>query len=322
MKFLIPFLLLTNVALSQIVQSSCETTDTFKSSADADLLLYEYIVREELDLIDSIQLPNEMSEKICSSLTAVYNADALAVHDTIFNIYNISPFYYKHVNRLTLGVNDTTLVWFENLANNTIPTGDNTLDSLLNLYPAEIYEVRKDWGYITIEFYQGYNINLLSKEFEKIPNLRYSETLSGDGDGNHITASISNDTTILSYSRGFGDCPAGCIWRQYWDFKVYANCIVEYCGKRGDFLDSTNDISQSEIITYPNPVSDKMYFDISDRHTLKSVDLYSASGNKVTTFTLEKNHENSIDISSLPKGIYLLSLNFDSGNLIKKIIKI
>lgn len=79
---------------------------------------------------------------------------------------------------------------------------------------------------------------------------------------------------------------------------------------------SVADISKTQINIFPNPVSD--FINIRSDEKIKSVKLYNASGSLVKT---EKDDFSKINISILPKGNYLISIETDSGIETKKIIK-
>ncbi len=79
---------------------------------------------------------------------------------------------------------------------------------------------------------------------------------------------------------------------------------------------SVSDISKTQINIFPNPTSD--FINIKSDEKIKSVKLYNASGSLVKT---ENNEFSRINISNLPKGNYLLSIETGSGIETKKIIK-
>lgn len=79
---------------------------------------------------------------------------------------------------------------------------------------------------------------------------------------------------------------------------------------------SVSDISKTQINIFPNPTSD--FINIKSDETIKSVKLYNASGSLVKTKNIEFSR---INISNLPKGNYLISIETDSGIETKKIIK-
>ncbi|WP_312767292.1 T9SS type A sorting domain-containing protein [Epilithonimonas sp.] len=79
---------------------------------------------------------------------------------------------------------------------------------------------------------------------------------------------------------------------------------------------SVSEINKTQINIFPNPTSD--FINIKSDEKIKSVKLYSALGSLVKT---ENNEFSRINISNLPKGNYLISIETDSGTETKKIIK-
>jgi hypothetical protein len=49
------------------------------------------------------------------------------------------------------------------------------------------------------------------EEFEKLGEILYAELNICAGDGNDISVEIDGEDVILTFSFGWGDCPAGCI---------------------------------------------------------------------------------------------------------------
>lgn len=77
-------------------------------------------------------------------------------------------------------------------------------------------------------------------------------------------------------------------------------------------------ISRSESILYPNPVKDILYF--KSRQAIKNVIIYSMEGRKI----MEVNHKEmeSVNVSHLTKGVYMVEIHFADGKKIsEKIIK-
>lgn len=84
---------------------------------------------------------------------------------------------------------------------------------------------------------------------------------------------------------------------------------------------STNDFEDLETISvYPNPAQNSIT--ISNKIVLNSVEIYSVLGNKVLSkLNLNKQSE-TIDISHLPSGIYLINtVDSDKKSVTKKIVK-
>jgi len=108
---------------------------------------------------------------------------------------------------------------------------------------------------------------------------------------------------------------------------VYVRSISSSDGDKEVFYDnielfaaataSVDDVFASKISIYPNPANN--FINISTTETIDSVEVYNLIGKKVIS---SKNLiENSIDISTLAKGVYMLKLT--SGNAVasKKLVK-
>lgn len=78
------------------------------------------------------------------------------------------------------------------------------------------------------------------------------------------------------------------------------------------------DISNNSITVYPNPVKDVLTIEANT--ALKRIMVYSIDGSKVLTVKNIKN--NSIDLSTLTSGMYLLKIETNKGSEFKKLIKI
>jgi len=61
----------------------------------------------------------------------------------------------------------------------------------------------------------------IERKFAKIESVEIADFNKGClGDGNNISISRNGDSTVITFSVGSGDCPAGCIYRKYWEFIV------------------------------------------------------------------------------------------------------
>jgi len=70
------------------------------------------------------------------------------------------------------------------------------------------------------------------------------------------------------------------------------------------------------VSIYPNPVKDFLTIDSQEKIT--KVEIYSITGKKVQE---KKSNFNSIHISGLSHGIYIIKICFDKEFIFKKIIK-
>ena len=81
---------------------------------------------------------------------------------------------------------------------------------------------------------------------------------------------------------------------------------------------STEDFDQQKIKVYPNPVTDLLHF--GENGTIKKVSFYDITGRMVKTTLTEG--KNSIDVSTLKKGTYVVEYELTDGSTsYDKIIK-
>ena len=78
-----------------------------------------------------------------------------------------------------------------------------------------------------------------------------------------------------------------------------------------------NNISSLNIKTYPNPVKDILNIKI-DNHQIKEIEIYNLFGKKVFS---KKGKIDTVNISQLVTGIYLLQLKLETKTITRKIIK-
>ena len=160
--------------------------------------------------------------KILKLIQTVYNSDA-PERDTVFELYQIHGFYCYSFHSISLKV-QTELPEIQNLANGIIPTGETELDNLLATYDFD--SVKTFYGYpgfpwLTIYTKVEYYMIPIEKSFNDLPSVVIAEFNKGCvGDGNTITIERTNSSATVTFSIGQGDCPAGCIYHKYWEFRV------------------------------------------------------------------------------------------------------
>lgn len=80
---------------------------------------------------------------------------------------------------------------------------------------------------------------------------------------------------------------------------------------------STSDFGLSQISLYPNPVNNGTLNIVSPTNELKEISVFDVSGRMVLK---TKTENNSIDVSQLKSGIYLLNININGSKKTSKII--
>lgn len=78
---------------------------------------------------------------------------------------------------------------------------------------------------------------------------------------------------------------------------------------------SSDNFVQAHFTVYPNPVSEVLNIELDQALTLQKVVLYNNLGQQV-----KATDKNSIDVSSLSKGVYFVEVHTNSGKATKKVI--
>lgn len=81
---------------------------------------------------------------------------------------------------------------------------------------------------------------------------------------------------------------------------------------------SVNDVFASKVSIYPNPANE--FVTISSSVEINKIEVYNLLGKKVSSSSSLIN--NTLDISNLSKGMYLLKLTSEEGTATKKIVKL
>lgn len=160
--------------------------------------------------------------KILKIIQIVYNSNS-PQRDTIFERYQIHGYYCYSFRSISLKV-QTELPEIQNLANGIIPTGETDLDHLLTMYNFD--SVKTSYSYpgfpwLTIYTSEEYNMIPIENSFNELPSIIIAEFNRGCiGDGNSISMTRNIDSATIIFSIGDGDCPAGCTYHKYWEFRV------------------------------------------------------------------------------------------------------
>ncbi len=83
-----------------------------------------------------------------------------------------------------------------------------------------------------------------------------------------------------------------------------------------DYIVGINGVENVGVMTYPNPVVDN--FNIVSDENINNVEIYSIVG-KLISITDVNNNKIAIDMSEL-NGIYIVKINTENGQIIKKIV--
>jgi hypothetical protein len=87
-----------------------------------------------------------------------------------------------------------------------------------------------------------------------------------------------------------------------------------YCASAG-----TNDLDQDVLNIYPNPVQSMLFLDLNDLQA-KSATIFNSTGTKIMA-TEGSVLNNGLDVSSLTKGLYVVSVRTEKGIIRKTFMK-
>lgn len=76
----------------------------------------------------------------------------------------------------------------------------------------------------------------------------------------------------------------------------------------------TNDLAKSVVNVYPNPVNNVLFIETNEA---SKAEIFAITGIKMTEKTFQKG-KNQLDVSSLPKGVYIIKVNNSTFKVIKK----
>lgn len=328
-KFLLCLGIFTSCYIkSQTVTSTCTAPDSIvkKYRKDADRLSIRRAYHINSTYIDSVSVNRTLSNAYLSALIAVYNATVIPARDTVVRLLNLHTKPNPEVGSLTIKA-DASQPWMINLQNSTMPTGNASIDYLVNKYYLEELTYYQSTPYDVVVFKTDSSCNMvnLSARFAAISNVAGSAPASSFNDVRNITDSINPAFTMLVYSYGFGTCIDGCDYRTYWTFKIYNDCSVEYLGRKGDtpaFVGiEKNEAAFKGVQMFPNPAKDKLYFSHGLQLQDASVQVINMLGQPVLQLAPGSDLTIGIDISAIATGIYFVKLSDGNGEKVFKMVK-
>ncbi len=157
-------------------------------------------------------------DKIMKIIQVVYNSSS-SQRGVVFETYDIHTHPSQEFNTLLVGV-DTSATEIKNFIAGNIPTGNDELDSIIVKFHFDCVWVFQIIPTIIISSSENYNLFPIMKALEKISLIHYAEPNYCGGDGNNITLNRDINSPKITFSRGYGDCPAGCTSHDYWEFQI------------------------------------------------------------------------------------------------------
>lgn len=312
----------------QTVTSTCTAPDSIvkKYRKDADRLSIRRAYHINSTYIDSVTVNRTLSNTYLSALIAVYNATAVPARDTVVRLLNLHTKPNPEVGSLTVKASPSQ-PWMMNLQNGIVPTGNASIDYLMNKYYLEELTYYQSTPYDVVVFKTdtGCNMVNLSTKFAALSNVIGSDPANTFNDVKNITDSINPAFTMLVYSYGFGTCADGCDYRTFWTFKVYNDCSVEYLGRTGDepgFVGiEKNAIAFENVKLFPNPAKDRLYIATDLQLQNAGLQILNMLGQPVLQLPPGSGLKQEIDIHTLATGVYFVKLSDGESFRVFKMVK-
>jgi hypothetical protein len=214
-------------------------SDSIRSlyKSDAAYLAFRHIYANKLADTSLVNIPQDLIDSFYGGLIHIYKCKSISSIDTIARIYPVHVFPYQSLYRLIVGF-DTSYAWTKQWQDGFTITGNDSIDSLVSEYEFELSRKAR-YGFAVLITKIPLNMWALGKVFNKVAGVKSAYPDGAIGSGNNIIASLYLNHKEYTFTIGWGDCPAGCINRRFWDYIVTSSGEVKYLGSYGDSLPST-----------------------------------------------------------------------------------
>lgn len=201
---------------------------------DAGVLALRHVDDVGGDAATRVELPATLLASFEAALRAVHELDHPA-RDSVVEIYPIHAFPTMNPFEIYVGL-EPGAPWAGAWQEGHQRTGEPAVDTLVERYGL-VVERTHSVGITPLFILRSeepLNTPALAARFEAVEGVRYAGTNGYGGDGADMRARPAPDGGWwLEYSVGWGDCPAGCIERHVWTFRVTAGGSASYEGSSG-----------------------------------------------------------------------------------------
>lgn len=198
---------------------------------DAEKLAVRYVNNKDST---QTEIPQSLIDLFYNGLVHIVNSEhpkanevaALGVHARI-------PVSSREI----LVIADTTAPWIDAWRNGTVETGSPEIDQLIEQFNFSLVQYRElenvsPTSTTTLRSNRPINIYAVGRLFSEL------DYIKGAGpdlitDGSNLSVLFFEDYLRYTFEYGFGDCPAGCINRHIWHFRVYKDGTVEFESESG-----------------------------------------------------------------------------------------
>ena len=208
----------------------CDTTVDPEVQRDA----YELAMKDYLN-IDLLPLDAYFPETKWRPYVRLLNAVRAAIPqiecEDLDHLLSVRPVAPVSLDELILEL-DGSFPWVDAWRNGNVLTGNSVVDSLVVRYQLSLddFSAFSTLEYAILSGAEPLNMRQLAVEFSTVSGILSTETSPRIGDGDNIDVTYEADGAVVVISKGYGDCPSGCINRDNWTFRVDENCLVHYEG--------------------------------------------------------------------------------------------
>jgi transposase len=195
---------------------------------DAMGLAMSFYTQFEIAPIDAF-IPESVWMPYFTTLVAVRTAIPRMACEDLNSLLEIEQWQAEATYQIRVEV-DTSFAWTAAWRNGNSQTGDPAIDSLMTKYSLSLADHYSSSfaEYSILNAAEPLNMPQLAREFVLIDGVLDASLNLRVGDGDNLEAQYSGPEMLLRFSKGYGDCPSGCINRDTWTFRVDEDCVVTY----------------------------------------------------------------------------------------------
>lgn len=201
---------------------------------DAARLALRDVARQQPIQEGPIELPSVSVRGYERALAWLYHSSGPA-RDSVVDVFGIHTWPAPELHEVIVTVDDTH-AWTTKWRLRQSPTGNAAIDQLVSKYQLQVLSwqpTSPSGASVLLSTQLAVNAAALGKSFVGIPGVRGGYPNIKGGAGNDIQGEEQDGQRILTFSRGWGDCMAGCLYRHYWRFRVGTNGDVAFLGSDG-----------------------------------------------------------------------------------------
>jgi hypothetical protein len=132
-----------------------------------------------------------------------------------------------------------------------------------------------------------------------------------------VPTTAATGATRMRVSMKYNGVPSYCETFTYGEVEDYTVNIISGTAK-GTERGEVTEWASSERIAYPNPVKDVLTLKIAEGITVQSLKVSTVNG---ATLQFMQKYEEQLNVSALPAGMYILSVQTDKGMIREKFVK-